>query len=157
MLSLWSYLHRNVCHAVLSAAPPSGTGQSGDHLDRLRLSSASHCGRLWPRRAHGECLGEVHRRSLQAVHEYLVEHLRDLLHVQVEEIRVKLQGVIVWLAMALQVNTRLWLGAVVSEHRDEDLIQAVIQIVSPYALARPLLISVDGLRSYVGAIQDVFW
>jgi hypothetical protein len=92
----------------------------------------------------------------QAVHEHLVEQPCDLLHVQAHEIRVKIQGLILWLAMALQVNTRLWLGAVVSMHRDEALILAAIQIVRRCALARPLLIAVDGLSSYLSAIHAVF-
>lgn len=101
----------------------------------------------WQKRAGDHC---------HQVHEHLVEHPRDLLHVQADEIRVKIQGLILWLAMALQVNTRLWMGAVVSEHRDEDLILAILQKVRSCALARPLLICVDGLSHYVSAIQAVF-
>jgi transposase-like protein len=92
----------------------------------------------------------------QQVHAQLVERPRDLGHVQADEIRVKIQGMILWLAMAIGVSSRLWLGAVVSQHRDEELIHSVIQRVRACALARPLLICVDGLSSYVSAIQDVF-
>lgn len=46
----------------------------------------------------------------QQVQEHLVEQPRDLGQVQADEIRVKMQGYIVWMAMAIQVPTRLWLG-----------------------------------------------
>jgi len=49
------------------------------------------------------------------------------MHVQADEIRVKQQGQIVWLAMAIQVRTRLWLGATLSTHRDEALLTALVQ------------------------------
>lgn len=49
-------------------------------------------------------------RQGQAVHEYLVEQPRDLGQVQADELRVKKQGGIVWMAMAMMVRTRLWLG-----------------------------------------------
>jgi transposase-like protein len=51
----------------------------------------------------------------QEVHEHLVEQPRDLKQVQADEVWVKAQGVILWLAMAMQVDTRLWLGAEVGE------------------------------------------
>jgi transposase-like protein len=92
----------------------------------------------------------------QRVHEHLVERPRDLIHVQLDEIRVKAQGRVLWLAMAVMVSTRLWLGAAVSPHRDEGLIDEIVQLVREAALARPLLICVDGLRSYISAIQNVF-
>jgi transposase-like protein len=57
-------------------------------------------------------------RQGQAVHEYLVEQPRDLGQVQADEIRVKTQGRIVWMALALMVKPRLWLGGEVSAQRD---------------------------------------
>ncbi len=54
----------------------------------------------------------------QAVQEHLVEQPRDLGQVQADEIRVKKQGGIVWMALAMMVKTRLWLGGEVSEQRD---------------------------------------
>ena len=62
-------------------------------------------------------------RQGQAVHEYLVEQPRDLGQVQADEIRVKKQGGIVWMALAMMVKTRLWLGGAVSEQRDMPLIR----------------------------------
>ena len=54
-------------------------------------------------------------RQGQAVHEYLVEQPRDLGQVQADELRVKKQGGIVWMALAMMVKTRLWPGGEVSE------------------------------------------
>jgi hypothetical protein len=51
---------------------------------------------------------------------------------------------------------RLWLGASVSQQRNEGLIGEIVQLVRETALARPLLICVDGLRSYISAIQTIF-
>lgn len=95
-------------------------------------------------------------RHCQRVHEHLIEQPQDLEQVQADEIRVKGQGKVIWLAMALMVRTRLWLGGVVAERRDEHLILALIQIVRKCALARPLLICVDGFSAYVQAIARTF-
>ena len=90
------------------------------------------------------------------IHQHLVQQPRELGHVQADEVRVKAQGKVLWMAMAIMVQTRLWLGGVVSEHRNQSLIIELIQIVRTCALARPMLICVDGLRSYVKAIQLTF-
>jgi transposase-like protein len=95
-------------------------------------------------------------RHCKRVHEQLVQQPRDLEHVQADEIRVKGQGQVIWLAMAIMVNTRLWLGGVIARKRDERLILALVQIIRQCALARPLLICVDGFIAYVQAIQQVF-
>jgi transposase-like protein len=95
-------------------------------------------------------------KHCQQVHQHLIQRPRDLGHVQADEIRVKAQGKVLWMAMAIMVQTRLWLGGVVSEHRNLSLITELIQMVRGCALARPMLICVDGLRSYVKAIQWVF-
>ena len=92
----------------------------------------------------------------QKVHEHLVERPRELRHVQMDEIRAKLQGHVLWLAMAVMVSTRLWLGGVVSTGRDEVLIHRLVEKVRACALARPVLICVDGFSAYLSAIQQVF-
>ena len=84
-----------------------------------------------------------------------MEQLRDLLHVQADETHVKLKGLITWLAMTLQVHTRLWLGAVVSPHR-EALSCTLLQKECTCALAQPLPIAMDGWSSYFSAIQAAF-
>ena len=92
----------------------------------------------------------------QAVQENLVEHPRDLGQVQADEIRVKKQGGIVWMALAMMVRTRLWLAGEVSERRDMALIRRLMARVRRCALSRPLLFCTDGLCSYVRAIRKTF-
>src|SRR6185369_10791928 len=59
----------------------------------------------------------------QAVQEHLVVQPRDLGQGHADEIRVKKQGGIVWMALAMMVRTRLWLGGEVSAQRDMPLIR----------------------------------
>jgi len=104
--------------------------------------------RAWQQRAGQHC---------QSVHEHLVESRPlDLQHVQADEIKVKTQKGTFWMALALMVSTRLWLGGVVSPQRDLDLIQALADKVRAIALCRPLLLAVDGLSSYVTAFRTAF-
>jgi transposase-like protein len=102
----------------------------------------------WWRRAGEHC---------QDVHEHVVgQSALDLEQVQADEIKVKTQMGTLWLAMAMMVSTRLWLGGVVSQHRDLSLIRALVAQVRAVALCRPLLVAVDGLASYVTAFQQGF-
>jgi len=95
-------------------------------------------------------------RQGQAVQEHLVEQPRDLGQVQADERRVKRQGGIVWMALAMMVSTRLWLAGEVSEQRDMTVIRRLIERVRAGALHRPLLFCTDGLCSYVRAIRETF-
>src|SRR5512132_1575016 len=95
-------------------------------------------------------------RQGQAVHESLVEQPRDLGQVQADELRVKKQGGIVWMALAMMVQTRLWLGGEVSEQRDLPLIRRLIERVRRCAAHRPLLFCTDGLVAYIRAIRETF-
>lgn len=102
----------------------------------------------WWRRAGQHC---------QAVHEHEVGRSQlDLLQVQADEIKVKIVGGAIWLAMAIMVPTRLWLGGVISRQRDQTLIQSLADQIRGVALCRPLLLAVDGLASYVSAFQCAF-
>src|SRR5438132_7536518 len=93
-------------------------------------------------------------RQGQAVQECLVEQPRDLGQVQADEIRVKKQGGIVWMALAMMVKTRLWLGGEVSAQRDMPLIRRLIERVKRCAARRPLLVCTDGLVSYIRAMRE---
>jgi transposase-like protein len=95
-------------------------------------------------------------RQGQAVHESLVEQPRDLGQVQADELRVKQQGGMVWMALAMMVKTRLWLGGEVSAQRDLPLIRRLIERVRRCAAQRPLLLCTDGLVSYIRAIRETF-
>ena len=102
----------------------------------------------WHRRAGKHC---------QHVHEHLVENSQhDLEQVQADEIKVKIQKGTIWMALAIWVPTRLWMGGVISPKRDLDLIQALADKVRQMALCRPLLLAVDGLASYVSAFRHAF-
>jgi transposase-like protein len=93
-------------------------------------------------------------RQGQAVQEYLVEQPRDLGQVQADELRVKKQGGIVWMALAMMVQTRLWLGGEVSEQRDLPLLRRLIERVKRCAARRPLLVCTDGLVSSIRAMRE---
>jgi hypothetical protein len=102
----------------------------------------------WWRRAGHHC---------QRVHEHVVgRSLLDLLQVQADEIKVNLLGGVIWMAMAMMVSSRLWLGGVISPHRDQALIQRLADQIRTVALCRPVLLAVDGLASYVSAFQRAF-
>ena len=79
-----------------------------------------------------------------------------LLHVQADEIRVRMQKGVVWMAMAIMVSARLWLGGVVSPHRDKALIRQVADMVRACARPGALLVAVDGLAAYVNAFRRAF-
>jgi hypothetical protein len=96
-------------------------------------------------------------RHCQRVHEHLVEQGQvDLQHVQADELWVKQVGGKVWMALALAVPSRLWLGGVISRHRDLDLITRLVQRVLACAVTRAILVCVDGLASYVTAFPKLF-
>jgi len=95
----------------------------------------------------------------QAVQEHLVEQPRDLGEVQMDEIRVRMRGKVVsWMALAIDVPTRLWLGGAVAVARDAQLIQQLVERVkrASSALGQGLLFVTDGLKSYASQIKAVF-
>lgn len=102
----------------------------------------------WWRRAGVHC---------QGVHEHVIGQSQlDLGQVQADELKVKMQGHSVWVALAMMVSTRLWLGGAISSRRDRVLIGQLAAKVRQVALCRPLLLAVDGLPSYVSAFQNAF-
>jgi IS1 family transposase len=81
----------------------------------------------------------------------------DAQHVQVDEIRVKGRRMIAWMGLSVMVSTRLWLGGVVSVHRDRRLADRLLHQVR--ACCRPLqaiLVSTDGWAAYPGSIKRAF-
>jgi transposase-like protein len=102
----------------------------------------------WLARAGSHC---------QQVQAHLVQQGQiDLQHVQADELWVKLVGQRVWMALALAVPARLWLGGAVSPHRDRVLLTGLVQQVRACARRLDLLVCVDGLTSYVTACRRVF-
>jgi hypothetical protein len=74
--------------------------------------------------------------------------------VQADELRVKQQGGIVWMALAMMVKTRVWLGGEVSEQRDLPLIRRLIERVRRCAARRPLVVWTDGLVADSRAMRE---
>ncbi len=160
--------HRFLCHAC----PKTFSARQGTVFYRLRTAAeivviivtllAHGC----PLQAIVAAFGFDERTSAdwwarsgrqgQAVHEYLVEQPWDLGQVQADELRVKHQGGIVWMALAMMVTTRLWLGGEVSERRDLPLIRRLIERVRRCAACRPLLVCTDGLVSSIRAMRETF-
>jgi transposase-like protein len=96
-------------------------------------------------------------RHGQRFHEQVVLRGQvELGHVQADELCVKAVGRRLWMAMAMAVPSRLWLGGVVSARRDLPLITAVVQMVRRAARSMTFLVCVDGLASYVTAFTRVF-
>jgi hypothetical protein len=83
------------------------------------------------------------------VHESLVEAGNvGLSQVQADELRVRVVGGIVWLATALEVGSRLWLGGVVRVHRDRWLIRALLWRIRECGSVAQILFCTDGLACY---------
>lgn len=94
----------------------------------------------------------------QKVHQALVVQGKlDLGQVQADEIYVKGVGFRAWMAMALMVSTRLWLGGVVSLKREralaDELMQLVVACCHAFAI---VLVMVDGWKAYPRAIIRAF-
>jgi transposase-like protein len=102
----------------------------------------------WLRRAGQHC---------QQVQQQVVQQGQvDLQPVQADELWVKLVGRRVWMAMAMAVPSRLWLGGVISPQRDLALITPLVQLIRTCGRRLALLVCVDGLASYVTAFLRVF-
>ena len=102
----------------------------------------------WWQRAGKQC---------QAVHQQHIENAKlDLLQVQADEIKVKAWGRSLWMGLSMMVSSRLWLGGVVSPSRNKSMIDTLVGTLRKVALCRPLLIAVDGLPHYLGAIRRAF-
>src|ERR1700731_1505647 len=85
----------------------------------------------------------------QVHQDQVVQAQLDLQHVQADEIRAKGCKMIPWMAMAIMVSTRLWLGGVVSLRRDRKLADQLLQMVK--ACCKPLvavLVLTDGWAAY---------
>ena len=92
----------------------------------------------------------------EQVHQQQVVRPRDLGHVQADEVRLKTQAGVLWMAMALMVTTRLWLGGAISSSRDRTLIQRLVAVVAACASFGPLLFVTDGLKTYIEVVRCAF-
>lgn len=102
----------------------------------------------WAERAGEHCL-RVHEATVQ-------QGQVDLQQVQADELWAKLAGGRRWVAMAVALPSRLWLGGEVSAHRDGDLIRDLVQRVRASARECGSLVLVDGFSSYLTQFARAF-
>ena len=93
----------------------------------------------------------------ECVHQVLVVQPRPTMHVQADELRIRLHGGVVWVAMAIMVQTRLWLGATLRPQRDQALVTALLTLVRACVqVGHRLMLVTDGWRPYARAVAQVF-
>lgn len=102
----------------------------------------------WQKEAGSQC---------RRVHEHLVETGNvQLSQVQADELRVRVVGGVMWLATALEVKSRLWLGGVVRVHRDRRLIRALLWQIKECGSVAQILLCTDGLACYAKQALLIF-
>ncbi len=81
----------------------------------------------------------------------------ELGQVQADELYTKTQAGPLWVAMAMSVFSRLWLGGALNWKREAALLEPVLEQVRAAAQPQqPILFAVDGLSAYVKCILKVF-
>ena len=96
-------------------------------------------------------------RQCWRVHQHIIEAGGVLLgQVQADELRIRIVGGVVWLASALSVSSRLWLGGVVQVQRDRHLVRTLLLGVRACGAFQSLLLCTDGLSSYPKQALKVF-
>jgi transposase-like protein len=104
--------------------------------------------RNWQQRAGNHC---------ENVHGHVIGQAKlDMKQVQMDEIKAKIYGGYIWIAMAIMVGSRLWLGGELSPTRNKALLRRLTDRVRSIALCRPLVLAVDGLPGYKSSIQESF-
>jgi transposase-like protein len=103
----------------------------------------------WQKRAGSHC---------KRIHEEVVQQGKvKSQHIQADEIRAKGRDIIVWMALAMDATSRLWLAGTVSEHRDRTLIDLLLQRTRACCqFVQGLLICTDGLATYPKSIMRAF-
>ena len=103
----------------------------------------------WQQRAGKHC---------ESVHKEKVEQgLLNLIHVQADEIWIKMRGAVAWVALAIMAPTRLWIAGQVSKTRDRNLIDHLMeQVRRSCKEMAALLICTDGLAAYPKSIIRAF-
>ncbi len=91
----------------------------------------------------------------KGVHEHLVQNV-ELQQVQADELWIKLVGRRVWMAMAICVPSRLWLGGEVNHRRDKQLARALATRVRAVAASAKVLVCTDGYSGYVKAFRKLW-
>jgi transposase-like protein len=103
----------------------------------------------WQHRAGAHC-----ERVHQAV---VVQGKVRSQHLQADEIRAKGRKLVIWIALAMEVTTRLWLAGTVSQSRDSTLIDRLFEQVRACCLwVQGVLVATDGFAAYPGSIARAF-
>ena len=97
-------------------------------------------------------------KHCESVHKEKVEQgMLDLMHVQADEIWVKMRGTVVWVALAIMVSTRLWIAGEVSKTRDSCLIDRLMEQVRRCCKEMvAIFICTDGFKAYPKSIVRAF-
>jgi IS1 family transposase len=78
-------------------------------------------------------------------------------HIQADEIRAKGRKLIIWIALAMDITTRLWMAGAVSTSRDRRLIDCLFQRVRACCqFVQGLLVCTDGFAAYPNSIMRAF-
>ena len=104
-------------------------------------------------------LGEIEQeRSVNGVQEAVVQSGKlSLTHVQADEIRVKTRAGVMWMGLALLIESRLWIAGVVQPSRDRSLADRLLGQVRACAHSvSQVLVCVDGWAAYPKAIVRAF-
>jgi IS1 family transposase len=103
----------------------------------------------WQKRAGKHC---------QQVHHAIVEQGKiNAHHIQADEIRAKGRKMVAWMGMAIDASTRMFLGGVVSVHRDRDLADRLLrQVRACCQRVQAILVCTDGWNAYPKAILRAF-
>lgn len=112
---------------------------------------------------------EIDERTLQSWREQAGAHCEhfheervtnqkmDLVQVQADEMYVKLQKrLVVWMALAMCIPSRLWLGGVIARSRDQTMLQRLAAKIKSCAKWAPILLITDGFKGYVKTWQNAF-
>jgi transposase-like protein len=75
--------------------------------------------------------------------------------VQADELRVRVRGGTAWVAVALDVGSRLWLASAVARRRDGLLVHLLLRWTLVALAGRAFLLAVDGFASYVTAARAI--
>lgn len=93
----------------------------------------------------------------EELHQHLVIVTKDHQHIQADELQAKCQGFRGWIAMAISVKSRLWLGGTVARKRSKNLIYRLLNIVAQCCIpAKELLLTTDGLKTYIKQAKRCF-
>ena len=96
-------------------------------------------------------------QQARRVHQQVVQTgAVDEVHIQADELWVKLRRGRVWQALSLAVSSRLWLAGQISATRDQALIDRLVRQTRAGLAHGHVLVCVDGLASYVSAFPRAF-